>query len=174
MEILFILLAFLTVTPAAAEPAAAAAASPGFAGHWEGAIIRTLGRDEIDFTVDLEPPRQAGGVWTGKTSVVLTGVMDRPLDKVVVDGSTIVFEDVPEKGNGRRHYQGKLSEDGSRIIGDYTRDDKTFPFELERRTSSRKPSESELTDLSPDARELKQLFDQEKDTVRVILLLSPT
>jgi len=171
METLVILLAFLTATPATPEPKAAAA-GPEFAGHWEGAIIRTLGRDEVDFTLDLEPPQQAGGVWTGKMSVVLTGAKDKPLDKVVVDDSTILFEEAVEKGH--RRFQGRLSEDGGRIVGEYTRDDKKFPFELERRTRSRTPSQGELADLSPDAKELKQMFDQEKDSVRMILLLSPT
>jgi hypothetical protein len=169
---LLVLLTTLAAAPATpTTPPAPPAAGPGFAGHWDGAIIRTLGRDEIDFTLDLEPPRQEVG-WTGKMSVLLTGVKDRPLDKVAVDGSTITFEDVAE--NGRRTFKGKLSDDGSRIVGDYTRGDTSFPFELERRTSYRTPSESELIDLSPDFKELKQLFDQDKDKVRMVLLLSPT
>lgn len=166
---LLVLLTALTATPA--PPPGHTASSAGFAGHWDGSIIRTLGRDETDFTLDLEPPRQGGG-WTGKMSVLLAGVKDRPLDKVVVDGATITFEEAVE--NGRRIFKGKLSEDGSRIVGEYTRGETSFPFELERRTSHRTPSESELIDLSPDAKELKQLFNEEKDKVRLILLLSPT
>jgi hypothetical protein len=148
-----------------------AVSGPGFAGHWEGAIIRTLGKDETDLALDLAPPQQ-GGAWTGKITVLLIGVRDRPLHKVVVDGSSLTVEDVDE--HGHRVFQGKLSADGNRITGEYKRDERSTPFELDRRTSFRAPAESALTDLSPDAKELKQLFDQDKDKVRLVLLLSPT
>jgi hypothetical protein len=157
-------------SPIVPAPAAAPPPAPTFAGHWEGAIIRTLGRDETDLTLDLAPGE--GGVWAGKLNILMGGVKDRPLSSVTVDGPGITFVDADE--HGQRVYQGKLSADGDRIVGELQRGERTVPFELDRKADFRLPAESELRDLSADSRELRQLFDEDKDKVRMVLLLSPT
>jgi len=156
-------------TPAPAAPAQAPI-NAKLAGHWEGAVIRTLGKDETDFTIDLAP--QEGGGLSGKMTILMIGMRNKPLDKVTVDGASITFEEANE--GARRVFQGKLSDDGERISGELQRGDRKTPFELDRRERAHAPAESELIDLSADSRELRQLFDQEKGTVRVLMLLSPT
>jgi uncharacterized protein len=104
----------------------AAAASPDFAGHWEGAI--TLPTAALGIRVDLS---RRGESWQGAIDIPVQNLRGFKLDPVQVDGPTIAFAmpGIP----GDPQFAGRLAEDGSGITGDFRQGGGKFPFKLERK-----------------------------------------
>lgn len=139
--------------------------------HWGGAIINRAGVNEIDFTLRLQ--RAEDGTWRAWATTPLVGLENRPLDTITVDGRRITFGFEDE--DGARRFEGTLSEEGDRIEGRYVRDGYSVPFELERLDSAPEyPRPSTLRPLGADGKELAEQFDDDRDKLRILMLLSPT
>lgn len=99
-------------------------ASP--AGHWEGSI--TLPSMELKVLVDLA--RDAGDKWVGDIDIPQQATKDLPLKGISFAGSAVSFE--LTAGPGEPKFQGKLSDDGQTISGDFVQAGNSFPFTLKR------------------------------------------
>lgn len=99
---------------------------PGPAGRWEGNINIPSGTFRL--VIDLD--RDAAGAWIGDIDLPDQGVKDMPLKGITVSDSSVSFSLIAGPGNPR--FQGKLSEDGNTISGDFTQGDNTFPFSVKR------------------------------------------
>jgi CubicO group peptidase (beta-lactamase class C family) len=100
------------------------------AGRWEGAIEIPGMKLEID--VDFI--RNADGSWKGDITIPAQNARDLPLTGITLQGKEICFaiSGIP----GDPAFKGKISEDGSSILGDFTQAGQTFPFRLERGAGS--------------------------------------
>ena len=75
-------------------------------------------------------------------------------------------------------FEGILSEDGWTLSGKFLEEGKAFDFALERIGEAGMerpvPAPPELHLLADRGGELRSLFNREQDTLRLVLLLSPT
>ncbi len=99
---------------------------PGAAGHWEGSI--TLPSQGLKLVVDLE--RDAGGAWIGDIDIPDQGVKDLSLRAVTVTGNSVSFELAATPGGPK--FEGKLSDDGTTIDGNFMQAGNSFPLTLKR------------------------------------------
>jgi hypothetical protein len=99
---------------------------PGPAGHWEGSINAPSGalRVVIDFD------RAANGAWIGDIDLPDQGVKDMPLKGITVSDNSIAFN--LTAGFGDPKFQGKLSDDGNTISGDFIQGPNKVPFSIKR------------------------------------------
>lgn len=103
-----------------APAAMLAAANP--AGVWEGTLSTPNG--DIGFVFNLH---RDGETWAAEMDIPAQGVSELPLNNVKVDGATVSF---PIPGPGDPHYEGKLSEDGKTISGNFLQGGTSIPLEL--------------------------------------------
>lgn len=96
------------------------------AGHWEGSI--SVPSMELTVLVDLG--RNAGGQWIGDIDIPQQATKDLPLKGITVAGNTVGFE--LTAGPGAPRFQGKLSDDGQTITGNFMQAGNSFPFNLKR------------------------------------------
>ncbi|MGD9347184.1 MAG: serine hydrolase, partial [Candidatus Aminicenantes bacterium] len=102
---------------------------PSLEGHWEGSIDipgMTL-EVNIDFRMDK------GGIWEGDISIPAQKAKDLTLKNINVAGKDVSFaiSEVP----GDPTFKGTFSDDGTKIAGDFTQNEQTFPFTLSREAS---------------------------------------
>jgi hypothetical protein len=83
---------------------------------------------ELKVLIDLA--LDAGGKWIGDIDIPAQRVTDMPLKSISVSGRAVGFE--LSMGPGEPAFQGKLSEDGGTLSGDFTQGGNTFPFTLKR------------------------------------------
>jgi hypothetical protein len=118
----------------ASLPAAFVAADPATSleGHWEGAIHAPL--EDIAVAVDLaaDDAGKLGGTFTS-ASQRLTGF---PLWSASSDGEVVKLE-VKFADPGVRTFDGRLSDDGEKIIGKFLIDVHAVPFTLTRSGAAR-------------------------------------
>jgi hypothetical protein len=110
-----------------APAAVLAAANP--AGRWEGTLKTPAG--ELAFVLNLH---RDGDKWAAEMDVPTQGVSGLPLANVKVDGAAISF---PMPGAGGPHYDGKLSEDGKSISGNFIVADHSIPLDLKWKSEPR-------------------------------------
>jgi uncharacterized protein len=110
-------------------PAAVLAATTP-AGVWEGTIQTPNGDLGVVFNLHRD-----GDKWAGEADVPMQGVSGLPLINVKVDGAAISFAlpAVP----GDPHYEGKLSEDGKTISGNFSQGGATLPLDLKWKSEPR-------------------------------------
>ena len=96
------------------------------AGHWEGSI--SVPSMELRVLVDLG--RNAGGQWIGDIDIPQQATKDLPLKGITVAGNAVGFE--LTAGPGEPKFQGKLSDNGQTISGDFVQAGNSFPFTLKR------------------------------------------
>ena len=118
--------AFLPAAFAGADPAAR------LAGHWEGAIHAPL--EDVVVAVDLaaDEAGKLGGTFSS-ASQRLNGF---PLWSASVDGETVKLE-LKMAGPGVRTFDGRFSEDGLSIKGQFLIDVHAVPFTLTRNGEAR-------------------------------------
>jgi hypothetical protein len=78
--------------------------------------------------IDLD--RDSSGAWVGDIDLLDQGVKDMPLKGITVSDSSVSFSLIAGPGDPR--FQGKLSEDGNTISGEFTQGDNSFPFSIKR------------------------------------------
>jgi pimeloyl-ACP methyl ester carboxylesterase len=165
------------VPPAKPTPASSAASAEGL---WEGEIFIQRGWLEIEMMVELMAGGAAG--WAGNADLPTQGLQYVPLSRVSVDGTKVSFEiHRPAEGAAKAldvRFEGALAEDGRTISGQILEEGKTYEFALQRigEAGSERPVpvHPELRPLADRGEELKELFNREKDKLRLVLLLSPT
>jgi hypothetical protein len=118
-------LAVLFVLLPAAAPAAVNAA-----GLWEGAI--QLPNGDLGMSVNLHPD---GDKWTGEFDIPAQNAREVPLNEVKVDGAAVSFA-LPGPGDPR--FEGKLSEDGKTLSGNFSQSGASFPLELKWKSEPKK------------------------------------
>jgi protein-disulfide isomerase len=159
-----LLLACAGAAPAIAEP-------PDPSGFWNGWVVYTPAKTEVEVTVELA--RRYDGAWIGTIDVPVQNVELMPLRKVAVSSPQVAFELVETSGTSA--FSGQLTPDGSQIRGEMTEDGAPHPFVLDRKAGRASPQAvREVRSLADDGAELKALFDRESDKVRLIFLVSPT
>lgn len=175
--------AFALPAPPAAPSAAPPPPAPSSArveGLWEGVIFIQRGWLEVELLVELMAGGAAG--WVGNADLPTQGLQYVPLSRVVVDGPKVSFEiHRPAEGAVEAldvRFEGALAEDGRTISGQFQEEGKTYEFALRRIGEAGMerpvPAQPELRLLADRGEELKKLFNQEKDKLRLVLLLSPT
>ncbi len=113
-------------------PAAIAGADPAarLAGHWEGAIHAPL--EDVAIAVDLAAGD--GGKLGGTFSSASQRLNGFPLSSASVDGEMVTIE---LKMPGVRTFDGRFSEDGLSIKGEFLIDVHAVPFTLKRNGDAR-------------------------------------
>jgi hypothetical protein len=169
-----------TVEKAAVEKAADRAAAERFAGLWAGHVVYRPGSAELELLVELAPGPDGG--LAGTITHPGFDLQYKPLEEFRVDGRDLYFN--------YRHYsevrgpdalyefEAALSEDGRTLAGEFIETRGRIPFELHRIGDPGTPHPEReprpLADLSDAGAELRQAFNEDRDQVRLILLLSPT
>jgi hypothetical protein len=108
-------------------PAALAAADP--AGVWEGSLKTPNGDLGFVFNVHRDGDR-----WAAEMDIPVQGLSALPLKDVKVDGVNVGFQ-IP--GPGDPHYDGKLSEDGKTIAGNFSQGGASIPLDLKWKSAPR-------------------------------------
>jgi hypothetical protein len=101
---------------------AAVLAAVNPAGTWEGSLKTPNG--DVGFVFNLH---QDGGNWVGEMDIPAQHISEMPLNAVKVDGAAVSFV-LPGPGDPR--FDGKLSEDGKTLAGNFSQGGGSFPLEL--------------------------------------------
>jgi hypothetical protein len=92
------------------------------AGSWEGTIQTPNGDLGVVFNLHRD-----GDKWVGEMDIPAQHISEMPLNEVKVDGANVAFT-LP--GPGDPHFDGKLSEDGKTLSGNFAQSGGSFPLEL--------------------------------------------
>ena len=164
-----------------AAPSIQAAEAPSAEGLWQGVIFYKRAEVEVDMTVELA--RTAKGEWAGTIDIPSQKLEYHPLESVQVNGRDVSFVlsrfSQHAKATIVSPFQGKLSEDGKTIQGEFIEGGKNrMAFLLEREGAAgserAKPPAPPVQTLSASGEELKAAFNRDADKTRFVLLLSPT
>ncbi len=100
--------------------------APTPSGHWEGSLSVPSGN--LTMLVDLE--QDSTGGWIGDIDIPERNVSDLPLQNVTVSGGAIGFGLLV--GAGAPAFQGKLSDDGKTLAGDFSQNGLNVPLSFTR------------------------------------------
>jgi len=103
------------------------------AGLWEGTLKTPNG--DLGFVFNLH---RDGDKWAAEMDIPLQGLSELPLKDVKVDGATVSFA-IP--GPGDPHYDGKLSDDGKTITGNFNQG-AAIPLDLKWKSEPRSVSKA--------------------------------
>jgi hypothetical protein len=140
------------------------------AGTWRGAILV----QPMEFEVGLEI-RFEGNVNSDLRGKMVTLTHRRPersLVDIAVTGKTITFLALEE--NQVVQFRGELSDDRSRISGTVVEGQQQAPFELIKNLPQLAETQAaQVLSLSSNLTEIKRIFNQDSNTVRLLIILSP-
>jgi CubicO group peptidase (beta-lactamase class C family) len=131
--------------PAAAGSApqtSAAGEAAGLEGHWKGAI--EIPGQELKIDIDFG---RADDGWTGDVSIPAQGAQDLPLKDLSLKADQVTFaiSGIP----GDPTFSGTLSNDGTRMTGEFTQGGQTFPFSLTSGIPPADKARAALSDVDP-------------------------
>jgi len=156
-------------------------------GLWQGYVVYTPAKAEVEVVVELG--RDAEGGLVGTIDIPSQKMKFHPLDFVVEDGAGLTFDwvwshDDSEEGEQRIRfvYTGRVAEDGESISGLVTGwenpsgEETTFHLRRVGEAGDDRPERpaSPVTTLSKDAQELRRAFQDDLEDPRLVLLISPT
>jgi uncharacterized protein len=98
-------------------------------GVWEGTLKAPNG--DMGFVFNLH---RDGDKWAAEMDIPVQGLSGLPLKDVKVDGAAVSF---PIPGPGDPHYEGKLSEDGKTISGNFNQGGASIPMDLKWKSEPR-------------------------------------
>lgn len=154
-------------------------------GLWQGPAVMIPG--QMEFTVILDVGLKDGR-WVGTLDMPQFGLEYLPMLNLTVEGDRIRFDcdrvvNQPDPNN-HLYFEATASEDGKalsgRIWGRADGQDVEIPFSTTRLADAFSPREkaaaptASLTTLSAQDQELREAFNRDQGTVRVVTLLSPT
>ena len=99
------------------------------AGHWQGTIDIPGMKLEVNLDFSLKPD----GSWVGDISIPAQKAQDLPLSNISLSGKEVSFAIAGIPGNPT--FKGIISDDGTKISGDFSQSGKTFSFILKREAS---------------------------------------
>lgn len=102
---------------------------PSLEGRWEG-IIDIPG---MKLNIDIDFSQKDDGSWAGDISIPAQNAKNLPLSNINLKGKEVTFKITGIPGNPT--FKGILSDDGSKIAGDFTQRGQAFPFTLGREAS---------------------------------------
>jgi len=126
----------------AAHGSAAAQATTGPGGHWEGSI--QVPGQELAIQVDLATKEAQR--WVGTITIPAQNLKAFPLSDITVTGNAVAFAMKGVPGDPR--FTGTLSADGKSISGDFTQGGAALPFTLAWKGEARieePPTSTEIT-----------------------------
>jgi len=103
--------------------------SLSLAGHWHGTIEIPGMKLEVNLDFSFKPD----GSWAGDISIPAQKAKDLPLSNISMSGKEVSFAIAGVPGNPT--FKGIISDDGTKITGDFSQSGKTFPFILKREAS---------------------------------------
>jgi len=118
-------------------------------GVWEGTLKTPNG--DIGLVVNLHSD---SGHWAGEVDIPMHGISELPLSNVKVEGAAVSFA-LP--GPGDPHFEGKLSEDGKTIAGNFLQGDGSLPLELKWKSEARAAAKTQPN--SGDVQVLEGVWD---------------
>jgi len=103
--------------------------APPLAGHWEGTI--DVPGTKLEVLIDFS--QKPDGSWEGRISIPAQNAKNLPLNNISFVGKEVSFAiaEVP----GEPTFKGTISEDGTKISGDFTQGGQSFGFSLSREVS---------------------------------------
>jgi len=159
------------VVPSLLAAAAPAAPQPSFNGQWAGVIQVRPAELEIEFKLDIHPG--PNGAPVGKISFPSQNVDSHALESLEINGKSITF--VYKDEHDVSNFSGDLLPDGFTISGNLREQENVYPFSLERKPANLEDHpRPALRTLSAAGEELKALFNQDRDDVRLLLVVSPS
>lgn len=153
----------LACTPIWAE------ARPAVEGTWAGVIVYAPAELEVEIAVELS--RDAKGALAGSIDIPTKPIDGEPLSDVFLEGSQISWE--LRRESGTFLFEGMLSADGNGISGRYFERGEFYDFSLERSGPAAPPVIPPIHILSATGAELKERFNADAGSVRLVMLLSP-
>jgi hypothetical protein len=164
----FVLMSFALVSASAHAQDDADQESRSLVGHWSGVIVFEPIKGEIDLLLDIREDEHGLG---GKATVPIANMEGHSLDELSVHGRSVSFQftDI----DAVRRFEGEVSDDGKWIRGKHVVGEASFPFELQRGPLEEQPP-PKLHPLTSDLKALRTAFDADRDSARLMLLLSPS
>jgi CubicO group peptidase (beta-lactamase class C family) len=103
--------------------------APSIAGHWEGTI--NVPGTKLEVLIDFN--QKPDGSWEGNISIPAQNAKNLPLNSInfVDKEASFAIGGVP----GEPTFKGTISEDGTKISGDFTQGGQSFAFSLSREVS---------------------------------------
>jgi CubicO group peptidase (beta-lactamase class C family) len=109
------------------------------AGHWEGTI--DIPGTKLEVLIDFS--QKQAGIWEGKISIPAQNAKNLPLNNIsfVDKEASFAIGGVP----GEPTFKGTITENGTKISGDFTQGGQNFPFSLSREVSPKIKAKKALT-----------------------------
>lgn len=145
----------------------------GLEGRWQGAILFEEGRIELDMVARFS--RAEDGAWTAVLDLPLVGVTNLVVaPDVKGDRATLVVD--LEDGAGTRTINVEVGSDGETLEGEFIQGRQIVPVYLNRRAAPQgKALPVTVTTLpAPGLQELRQRFNADRGSVRLLMLLAPS